>query len=81
MQFVEPGVGRSLLIDRLRLPDKPHLVDFTALGAGITPYATDGYANVGRLIDGMAGRDRGQHRRRCAELLEAKAAGQARSSP
>jgi len=31
-----------------------------------------GYANVGRLIDGMAGRDRGQHRRRCAELLEAE---------
>jgi len=72
VRFVEPGVGRSVLIDRLRLPGKPHLVDFTALGAGITPYATDGYANVGRLIDGMAGRDRGQHRRRCAELLEAE---------
>lgn len=72
MRFVEPGVGRSILIDRLHLPDKPHLVDFTALGAGVTPYASGGYANVGRLIDGMAGRDRGQHRRRCAELLEAE---------
>ncbi|MBL6613535.1 MAG: hypothetical protein ISP45_05975 [Reyranella sp.] len=72
IRFVEPGVGRSILIDRLHLPDKPHLVDFTALGAGVTPYASGGYANVGRLIDGMAGRDRGQHRRRCAELLEAE---------
>jgi hypothetical protein len=71
-RLVEPGVGRSVLIDRLHLPGKPHLVDFTALGAGVTPYASGGYANVGRLIDGMAGRDRGQHRRQCAERLEAE---------
>lgn len=69
-RLVEPGVGRSVLVDRLRLPDKPHLVDFSALGVGVTPYASGGYANVGRLIDGMAGRDRGQHRRKCADLLE-----------
>jgi hypothetical protein len=71
-RLVEPGVGRSVLIDRLHLPGKPHLVDFTALGVGVTPYAEGGYANVGRLIDGMAGRDRGQHRRQCADLLEAE---------
>ncbi len=70
LRFVEPGVGRSVLVDRLRLPGQPHLVDFSALGVGVTPYAAGGYANVGRLIDGMAGRDRGQHRRKCADLLE-----------
>jgi hypothetical protein len=71
MRLVEPGVGRSVLVDRLTLRSRPELVDFSALGAGVTPYASGGYANVGRLIDGMAGRDRGLHRRDCAARLEA----------
>jgi hypothetical protein len=70
MRLVEPGVGRSVLVDRLTLRGRPELVDFSALGAGVTPYASGGYANVGRLIDGMAGRDRGLHRRNCAARLE-----------
>ena len=36
------GAGTRILIDRLHLADKPHLVDFTALGAGVTPYASGG---------------------------------------
>jgi hypothetical protein len=72
MRLVEPGVGRSVLIDRLTLPGRPELVDFSALGVGVTPYASGGYVNVGRLIDGMAGLDRGLHRRDCAARLEAE---------
>jgi hypothetical protein len=71
MRLVEPGVGRSVLVDRLTVRGRPELVDFSALGAGVTPYASGGYVNVGRLIDGMAGRDRGLHRRDCAARLEA----------
>jgi hypothetical protein len=71
MRFVEPGVGRTMLVDRLTVRGRPELVDFSALGVGVTPYASGGYANVGRAIDGMAGRDRGLHRRDCAARLEA----------
>jgi len=70
-RLVEPGVGRTVLVDGLLIADRPDLVDFTALGVGVTPYAEGGYVNVGRPIDGMAGLDRSLHRRMCAERLEA----------
>ena len=70
-RLVEPGVGRTVLVDGLSLAGRPDLIDFTALGVGITPYADGGYVNVGRLIDGMAGCERSLHRRKCAERLEA----------
>jgi hypothetical protein len=70
-RLVEPGVGRTVLLDGLALADRPDLLDFSALGVGVTPYASGGYVNVGRNIDGLAGLDRAQHRRRCAERLEA----------
>lgn len=70
-RLVEPGVGRAVLVDGLALAERPDLVDFTALGVGVTPYAAGGYVNVGRPIDGMAGLDRSQHRRKCADRLEA----------
>jgi hypothetical protein len=70
VRLVEPGVGRSVLVDHLSVRNRPHLVDFSALGVGTTPFAVGGYANVGRLIDGKAGLKRGWHRRKCAARLE-----------
>lgn len=70
-RLVEPGVGRSVLVDRLSVEGRPELVDFSALGVGVTPYASGGYVNVGRPIDGLAGLDRSLHRRDCAARLEA----------
>jgi hypothetical protein len=70
-RLVEPGVGRAVLVDRVALDGHPAVHDFTALGIGVTPYAAQGYVNVGRRIDGLAGLARAQHRRRCAERLEA----------
>jgi hypothetical protein len=70
-RLVEPGVGRAVLVDHLALADRPELMDFTALGVGLTPYSRGGFVDVGRAIDGLAALCRGRHRRTCAERLEA----------
>jgi hypothetical protein len=71
LRLVEPGVGRAVVVDHLALADRPDLMDFTALGVGLTPYSRGGFVDVGRAIDGLAALCRGRHRRSCAERLEA----------
>jgi hypothetical protein len=70
LRLVEPGVGRAVVVDHLALADRPDLMDFTALGVGLTPYSRGGFVDVGRAIDGLAALCRGRHRRTCAERLE-----------
>ncbi len=71
LRLVEPGVGRAVLVDHLALAGRPELMDFTALGVGLTPYSQGGFVDVGRAIDGLAALCRGRHRRTCADRLEA----------
>ncbi len=70
-RLVEPGVGRAVVVDHLALADRPELMDFTAVGVGLTPYSRGGFVDVGRAIDGLAALCRGRHRRICADRLEA----------
>jgi hypothetical protein len=70
LRLVEPGVGRAVLVDHLAMSDRPELMDFTALGVGLTPYSQGGFVDVGRAIDGLAALCRGRHRRTCADRLE-----------
>jgi len=69
-RFVEPGVGRGYLVDCVRVEGRPELIDFSVIGAGLTPYSRGGYVNVGRKIDGKVALLRGLRRQRCAERLE-----------
>jgi len=69
-RFVEPGVGRSYLVDFLRVDGKPELLDFSVTGGGVTPYSRAGFVSVGRSIDGRAALKRALHRKNCAERLE-----------
>jgi hypothetical protein len=70
-RFVEPGVGRSCLLDFLALSGLPEFMDFTASGIGLTQYSVGGYVAVGRTVDGQVALKRAHHRRRNAERLEA----------
>jgi hypothetical protein len=70
-RFVEPGIGRTCLIDFLRIDGCPHLSDFSVLGIGLTPYSEHGYAMVGPYVDGLTSAQRAAHRHKCAERLEA----------
>lgn len=68
-RFVEPGVGRTALVDFLRVAARPDLKDFSVLGVGLTPYSAHGYAMVGPYVDGLTSINRAVHRQRCAERL------------
>jgi hypothetical protein len=70
LRLVEPGVGRAFLVDGLSVPTHPELVDFSAVGIGLTPYSRGGFVNVGRSIDGLAALPRAMHRKACADRLE-----------
>jgi hypothetical protein len=70
LRLVEPGVGRAFLVEGLSVPAHPELVDFSAVGVGLTPYSRGGFVNVGRSIDGLAALPRGRHRKACADRLE-----------
>jgi hypothetical protein len=70
-RFVEPGVGRACLVPEIHLPAMPMFHDFTVLGVGLTPFSEGGYVEIGRKIDGKASLVRADHRRACAERLEA----------
>lgn len=70
-RFVEPGVGRTLLVDFVRVCGRPELHDFSITGAGLTPYSQAGFVQIGPLVNGRAALKRARHRQRCSELLEA----------
>ena len=69
-RFVEPGVGRTCLVDFLRVDGFPDLLDFSVAGVGLTPYSAGGYVEIGRAIDGRVALVRAMHRLRCASRLE-----------
>jgi hypothetical protein len=69
-RFVEPGVGRSALVDFVRVAGRPELRDFAVTGIGLTQYSAGGFASLGVEINGRAALIRANHRRRCAERLE-----------
>jgi hypothetical protein len=45
-------------------------VDFSATGAGLTPYSWGGFVDLGTPITGRAALARAEHRRSCADRLE-----------
>lgn len=68
-RFVEPGIGRTFLLDFLYLEGLPQIHDFSATGIGITPYAADGFVLNGPDIDGYCSLLKAEHRREIAERL------------
>ncbi len=71
-RFVEPGVGRSVLVDFLRVRRRPELADFSALGVGLTRYCEGGFYLPGIHIDGLNSLNRALHRASMAMRLEAE---------
>lgn len=69
-RFVEPGVGRTTLVDFLRVEGRQEFTDFSVLGVGLTPYSAGGYAMVGPYVDGKTSVNRAVHRFGCSERLE-----------
>lgn len=70
-RLVEPGVGRSGLVDFLTLRGGQTPTDFSASGIGLTPYSARGFVDIGRHLDGRIALKRAEHRRRVADRLEA----------
>lgn len=69
-RLVETGVGRTCVIDSVRLHSHEHFHDFTVMGIGLTPFSEGGFVEIGRKIDGSASMIRAWHRKSCAERLE-----------
>jgi hypothetical protein len=69
MRFVEPGIGRTVLVPLLRVEGHPELIDFSALGIGLTPYAEGNFVLKGNEIDGYCSLIKTRHRKRIAEYL------------
>ncbi len=70
MRFVEPGIGRTVLLPLLRVEGHPELIDFSALGIGLTPYAEGKFVLKGNEIDGYCSLIKTRHRKRIAEGLQ-----------
>ncbi len=68
-RYVEPGVGRSALVDFVRLHGKPDLQDFSVLGLGLTPYSEEGFAMTGP-VDGLCSLRKAVYRIRNEQRLE-----------
>jgi len=71
-RFVEPGVGRTCLVDFVRAVGRADLHDFSVTGVGLTPYSRGGFVDPGSPITGRAALSRAVHRKRCAARLEAE---------
>lgn len=68
-RYVEPGIGRTYLVDFLRLAGRPEMRDFSVTGVGLTPFSRDGFFFRGPHVDGHMPAIRARHRHRLAELL------------
>lgn len=71
VRYVEPGVGRSFLVDFLRLRGRPEIFDYSALGIGATAYSGGGFYLTGQHIDGLNSLRRASHRAKMARRLAA----------
>jgi hypothetical protein len=69
-RFVEPGSGRTCLVDFLYLRGDSRFVDFSVTGIGTTQYSDRGFVDIGRKADGQAALARAEHRKYCGERLE-----------
>jgi hypothetical protein len=69
-RFVEPGSGRTCLVDFLYISGEPNFVDFSVTGVGTTQYSSGGFVDIGRAADGQAALARAEHRRQCEERLD-----------
>ncbi|MGO9080698.1 MAG: hypothetical protein ACLQDY_16905 [Streptosporangiaceae bacterium] len=69
-RFVEPGVGRSYLLDYLRFEGRPEFLDFSATGVGRTPYSAGGLVVGLNRDDGYMPLVRARHRHRLSLLIE-----------
>jgi hypothetical protein len=69
-RYVEPGVGRSYLVESLNLSERPQFRDFSVTGVGLTPFSKDGFFLRGAHIDGRLPATRAHHRQRLAEALD-----------
>jgi kumamolisin len=70
-RYVEPGVGRSYLVDFLEFTDSPEFRDFSVSGAGRTPYCMAGYLLPRAVTDGHMPSVRAWHRHQMAIRLHA----------
>lgn len=70
-RYVEPGIGRTYLIDFVQLDDRPEFRDFSVTGAGLTPFSRAGFFFTGPQIDGHLLLSRARHRRRIGDVLAA----------
>jgi hypothetical protein len=70
-RYVEPGVGRSYLVDFVRLRGRPQYRDFSVTGVGLTPFSREGYFFQGPHIDGHLLLARARHRRQVGDVLAA----------
>jgi hypothetical protein len=70
-RYVEPGVGRSYLIDFLGFAGSAEFCDFSASGAGPSPYCRAGYLLPNAITDGNMAAVRAWHRHHMAVRLDA----------
>jgi hypothetical protein len=68
-RYVEPGVGRTYLVDFVRVGGQPELREFSVTGVGLTPFAADGFFFRDPHIDGHMPLIRARHRLRLAQVL------------
>jgi hypothetical protein len=68
-RFVEPGVGRSYLVDFVYVDGSPEYRDFSVTGVGLTPFSRGGFFFSGPHIDGHMPLVRALHRRRLTDAL------------
>jgi hypothetical protein len=71
-RFVEPGVGRTYLLDVLHFADAPEYLDFSVTGAGRTPYSAGGLRDIGNHDDGYVPLVRAHHRHRMSRMIAAE---------
>ncbi len=67
---VEPGVGRTALVDFLRIEGRPDLNDFSVLGIGLTPYSESGFILKGPEFDGLCSLKKSLYRQKIERALE-----------
>ena len=70
-RYVEPGVGRSYLVDFLEFAGRPEFCDFSVSGAGQSPYCAAGYLLADAITDGNMSSVRARHRHQMAVRLAA----------
>jgi hypothetical protein len=68
-RFVEPGVGRTYIVDFVHFADASEYLDFSVTGAGPTPYSAQGLLNIGNHEDGYVPLVRARHRHRMSQML------------